>query len=142
MGLSTEVRPLEPTLFGVNCPRMRRCEKCHVQRRDGGAVSVIARAGIGGLAVSLVAIPALAAGENYDVAMGFFLALCFFLSFLFYIIPGLVAWDRRHAHVRAIWALTLLLGWTGIAWLLALIWAFQPTDAHRGTPRARPADPA
>ena len=96
--------------------------------------------------VSLVATaapaPVLAAGENYDTAMGFALALCFFLAFLFYIVPALVAWDRQHPHVRSIWALTLLLGWTGIAWLLALIWAFRTTGANRGHPHARPADPS
>ena len=104
----------------------------------------IGRAGADGLIFSLVAgaAPALAAGENYDTAMGFALALCFFLAFLFYIIPALVAWDRQHPHVRAIWALTLLLGWTGIAWLLALIWAFRTTGAGRGNPHARPADPS
>ena len=74
--------------------------------------------------------------------MGFALALCFFLGFLFYIIPALVAWDRQHPDVRWIWALTLLLGWTGIGWLLALIWALRTTGAKRGHPHARPADPS
>jgi hypothetical protein len=88
------------------------------------------------------AAPALAAGENYDTALGFALALGFFLAFLFYIIPALVAWDRRHPDVRSIWALTLLLGWTGIAWLLALIWALRTTGTDRGNRHARPADPS
>jgi len=106
------------------------------------------RAGAGGLMVSLVAAaspapaPVLAAGENYDTAMGFALVLGFFLAFLFYITPALVAWDRQHPQVRSIWALTLLLGWTGIAWLLALIWAFRTTGAGRGHRHARPADPS
>jgi hypothetical protein len=106
----------------------------------------IGRAGAGGLIASLVAgaapVPVLAAGENYDTALGFALALGFFLSFLFYIIPGLVAWDRRHPDGRSIWALTLLLGWTGIAWLVALIWALRTTGADRGNRHARPADPS
>ena len=98
--------------------------------------SPIARAGAG-LAVSLAAAgPAQAAGENYDVALGFFLALCFFLAFLIYIIPALVAWHRRHPRSREIWALTLLLGWTGIAWLAALVWAL------RTEPPDKTADPA
>ena len=96
--------------------------------------------------VSLVATaapaPVLAAGENYDTAMGFALALCFFLAFLFYITPALVAWDRQHPQVRSIWALTLLLGWTGIAWLLALIWAFRTTGAGLAWGCPRPADPS
>jgi hypothetical protein len=94
------------------------------------------------LSLAYAAAPARAAGENYDTALGFALALGLFLSFLFYIIPALVAWDRRHSHLRQIWALTLLLGWTGIGWLVALIWAFRTTGANRGHPHARPADPS
>jgi hypothetical protein len=106
----------------------------------------IGRTGAGGLIVSLVdaaaSAPVLAAGENYDTALGFALALCLFLAFLFYIIPALVAWDRQHPDVRSIWALTLLLGWTGIAWLVALIWALRTTGADRGNRQAGPADPS
>ena len=86
--------------------------------------------------------PVLAAGEHYDTAMGFALALFFFLGLLLYIVPAVVAWDRQHPHVRWIWALTLGLGWTGIGWLLALIWALQSPGANRGHPHARPADPS
>jgi hypothetical protein len=104
----------------------------------------IGRASTGGLMLSLgaAAAPALAAGEHYDTAMGFALALFFFLGFLLYITPAVVAWDRQHPHVRWIWALTLLLGWTGIGWLLALIWALQSSGANRGHPHAKPADPS
>jgi Superinfection immunity protein len=115
---------------------------------SAAVVCRIGRAGAGGLMVSLVAgaapapTPVLAAGENYDTALGFALALGFFLAFLFYIIPALIAWDRRHPDVRSIWALTLLLGWTGIAWLVALIWALRTTGADRGNRHARPADPS
>ena len=86
--------------------------------------------------------PVLAAGEHYDTAMGFALALFFFLAFLLYIVPAVVAWDRQHPQVRWIWALTLVLGWTGIGWLLALIWALQPTAAQLGHADAGPADPS
>ena len=86
--------------------------------------------------------PVLAAGENYDTAIGFALALFFFLGFLLYIVPALVAWQRQHPQVRWIWALTLGLGWTGIGWLLALIWALQSTGANRGQAHVRPADPS
>ena len=94
------------------------------------------------LSLVTAAAPAFAAGEHYDTAMGFALALFFFLGFLLYIAPAVVAWDRQHPQVRWIWALTLLLGWTGIGWLLALIWALRTTGADRGHPHARPADPS
>jgi hypothetical protein len=106
----------------------------------------IGRARAGGLMLSLVAaaapVPVVAAGEHYDTAMGFALALFFFLAFLLYIVPAVVAWDRQHPQVRWIWALTLVLGWTGIGWLLALIWALRSPTANRGHPVARPADPS
>ena len=113
-----------------------------IATEGGAAVGCrIGRAGAGGLMLSLgAAAPALAAGEHYDTAMGFALALFFFLGFLLYIVPAVVAWDRQHPDVRWIWALTLLLGWTGIGWLLALIWALRSTGADRGHPHARPAD--
>ena len=40
-----------------------------------------------------------------------------------YLIPGWVAVIRRHHQSAAIMVLTLLLGWTGIGWVVALVWA-------------------
>jgi hypothetical protein len=40
-----------------------------------------------------------------------------------YFIPALVARYRQHQQTLAIFMLSLLLGWTGIGWMLALIWA-------------------
>jgi hypothetical protein len=80
-----------------------------------------------GLIFPLPVVPtaAQAAGENYDVAVGFALALCLYLALMFYVIPALIVWNRRHPAAGMIWAFTLLLGWTGVGWLLALIWAFK-----------------
>ena len=98
------------------------------------------KAGIGhgqrrwfGLILPLPMVPTAtqAAGEHYDVAVGFALALCVYLAFMFYVIPALIAWDRRHPAAGMIWAFTLLLGWTGVGWLLALIWAFKAPSAAR-----------
>ena len=73
--------------------------------------------------------------------MGFALALFFFLALLLYIMPAVVAWDRQHPQVRWIWALTLVLGWTGIGWLLALIWALRRQAPPRTWP-CQAADPS
>jgi len=59
------------------------------------------------LPLPVVPIAAQAGGENYDVAVGFALALCFYLALMFYVIPGLVASDRRHPATGMIWAITL-----------------------------------
>ena len=41
----------------------------------------------------------------------------------FYFLPAWQAMQRKHNSVGAITALNLLLGWTVVGWILALIWA-------------------
>jgi Superinfection immunity protein len=38
-----------------------------------------------------------------------------------YLLPGIIGRKKRNA--KAIWALDVLAGWTGVGWLVALIWA-------------------
>ena len=45
----------------------------------------------------------------------------------FYLLPSLVARSRKHHQGRAIFVLNLLLGWTGIGWVIALVWAYTAT---------------
>jgi hypothetical protein len=52
-------------------------------------------------------------------------AIC--LLFVAYLAPFVVAARRDHERLGAILAVNLLLGWTGIGWLLALRWARHPT---------------
>lgn len=40
-----------------------------------------------------------------------------------YFIPAIIAYSRRHRSAHAIAALTLLLGWTVLGWLVAVIWS-------------------
>lgn len=42
---------------------------------------------------------------------------------LAYSIPSFIAGIRKHKKSGAICALNLFLGWTGIGWVIALIWA-------------------
>lgn len=44
---------------------------------------------------------------------------------LAYFIPAVVAWKRQHRHCPAIVAFNLLLGWTILGWIGALIWALM-----------------
>jgi ABC-type transport system involved in cytochrome c biogenesis permease component len=46
-----------------------------------------------------------------------------FISGLAYVVPTILAWYRSHHNTLAIGALNLLLGWTVIGWIGALIWA-------------------
>ena len=50
--------------------------------------------------------------------------LIFFAALLaFYFLPGIIASLRRHRNSTAIWVLNLLLGWTLLGWIIALVWA-------------------
>ena len=40
-----------------------------------------------------------------------------------YFLPWLLARSRHHRQATAIFALTLLLGWTFIGWAVAMVWA-------------------
>ncbi|NTU54216.1 MAG: superinfection immunity protein [Chlorobiaceae bacterium] len=64
----------------------------------------------------------------------------------FYFVPSLIAWSRRHRSLPAIIALNVLLGWTGLGWIGAFVWALS-WPGHDGSPRTpvtpepRPAEP-
>ena len=47
----------------------------------------------------------------------------FLIAVLIYLIPSLVALNNKKANSGAIFALNLLLGWSIIGWVGALIWA-------------------
>ena len=50
-----------------------------------------------------------------------------------YFIPAIVAWTRRHRQFMAIAVLNVLLGWTVLGWIGALVWACT-TDVEPMTP--------
>lgn len=41
-----------------------------------------------------------------------------------YFIPFINSWARSHKDAKAIFVLNLLLGWSGIFWILSLVWSF------------------
>jgi hypothetical protein len=44
-------------------------------------------------------------------------------AFVVYFLPTIIAKMREHYNQNAILLLNLILGWTGIGWVIALIWA-------------------
>lgn len=42
-----------------------------------------------------------------------------------YMFPAIIAHSRKHNNFASICCTNLLLGWTGFAWIIALIWAFS-----------------
>lgn len=59
---------------------------------------------------------------------GFFLLV---LAIALYFLPWIVAHRRNHHQVMSIALLNLLLGWTLLGWVLAIIWS---VSAVRRTP--------
>jgi len=60
-----------------------------------------------------------------------------------YFAPSIVAFVRHHHNRWAIFALNLLLGWTGLGWIGALVWSLtrptpQPTVVHVYHDETRP----
>ena len=54
-------------------------------------------------------------------------AICFGSYFL----PTIVAWRRHHRNLLALGVLNLLLGWTVVGWVIAIVWSLmrQPEQA-------------
>lgn len=46
------------------------------------------------------------------------------ISIILYLLPGIIASVRAHKNSTAIWVLTVILGWTGLGWVVALVWSF------------------
>jgi hypothetical protein len=66
----------------------------------------------------------------------FFLALCMGLYFL----PAIIG-SKKH-NATAILAVNLLLGWTVIGWIVALVWALSEAPVPGGMPGYVPSPPS
>jgi hypothetical protein len=61
------------------------------------------------------------ATQKMDLAWHGF--LLFFLSLMPYLLPSIVADNRKHHQFLAILMLNLFLGWTLVGWVISLVWA-------------------
>jgi hypothetical protein len=48
------------------------------------------------------------------------------LILLLYFLPAVIAHARRHRQIAAITLINLLLGWTGLGWVLVFFWSWSP----------------
>ncbi len=55
--------------------------------------------------------------------------VAFALLFALYILPAIIAFTRQHRNKTAITLVNILLGWSGIGWIVALVWAFTNDPA-------------
>ena len=56
------------------------------------------------------------------------------LMLSFYLLPFFIALVRKQPNKWAILALNLLLGWTIIGWIIALVWAFKVDETRQREP--------
>lgn len=86
-------------------------------------------------------------GQFADLnAFGTFIAFSFFITApALYVLPTYEAWKNGHANLTAIALVNILLGWSVVGWVVAVVWAFkksEPTeiaapDAIAATPQNR-----
>ncbi|TAH49265.1 MAG: superinfection immunity protein [Chloroflexota bacterium] len=56
-------------------------------------------------------------------------SLCWIIvGFVLYFIPSVIAFRRAHPNRTAIFALNMLLGWTILGWIGALVWSLTSTN--------------
>lgn len=56
--------------------------------------------------------------------LAFFLPI-FGFGFVLYFLPAIIAFGRSKRDAVSILVLNLLLGWTAIGWVVALVWALK-----------------
>jgi hypothetical protein len=79
--------------------------------------------------------------SRYFPGLGEWLILLVPLLLIAYFIPFLVAAGRKHRFTTAIGLINLLLGWTVVGWLAAMIWAVN-RDVRELGQDAAPSEPA
>ncbi len=59
-------------------------------------------------------------------------ALIFTLLLAVYVAPWIVAAHRDHPREKAIFRLSFFLGWTVVAWVVAMVWAMRAVEREDG----------
>lgn len=62
-------------------------------------------------------------------ALGNIIALTFFFfGPALYLLPTYEAWKQKHSNLTAIALVNVLLGWTIIGWVVAVVWAYKKPE--------------
>lgn len=93
---------------------------------------ILAAIGLGFLVMAIVAFEATMGAGAVDadagLAAGLFAGAAvydLFAGFITYLAPVWIALARAHPDARGIATLNLLLGWTVIGWIVAMMWALS-----------------
>jgi uncharacterized membrane protein YhaH (DUF805 family) len=97
-----------------------------------------------GMTIAVGSNSALAASNGDSAAGGVVLLIIVALALAAYFFPSIVAAARKHRNTTAIFFLNLLLGWSVIGWVGALVWALtNPYSATlMVTPTSQQPQPA
>lgn len=91
----------------------------------------------GGSALAFFSVSHALAQSNDDAGSGAFLVLFLLVCLVLFMMPTIVAFNRRHPNRWPIAVINVLFGGTGLGWLGSLIWAFNavhksPTGSDGG----------
>jgi len=64
-------------------------------------------------------------------------AILFLILLTLYFVPTIMAWQRKQDNIIQIFIVNLLLGWSFIGWIVALVWAYKPNDKQRNQTEVR-----
>lgn len=67
-----------------------------------------------------------ASGGSSGVGVGVLIAFLL----IFYFLPAFIGYSRRHPSCHGILALNLLLGWTLLGWVVAIVWSLKSYKAN------------
>ena len=63
-----------------------------------------------------------------ELGIIFLILLAILFCGVFYFLPIIVAFMRKHNNCLAIFMLNLFLGWSFVGWVIALVWACSNTQ--------------
>lgn len=55
------------------------------------------------------------------------------IAIVLYLLPGIIGSSREHKNSTAIWVLNIVLGWSFLGWVAALVWAFTNPGSNQAT---------
>ncbi|PSI98197.1 hypothetical protein C6400_20250 [Klebsiella michiganensis] len=71
-----------------------------------------------------------------DKLMSVWNIIVLIFAIIIYVLPGVIASSREHKNSTAIWVLNIVLGWSFLGWMAALVWSFTSPGVVKIEPQA------